>query len=76
MSDVPDWIKTPEEAAEAIRERYGVSVSAGTVARWLREGRIPGQHFYGRWLVYMPGTFEVLDKRTNWRPNPPRKKAA
>ena len=76
MSDVRNWLKTPDEAAAAIRERYGVPLSTGTVARWLREGRIPGQFLYGRWLVYMPGAFEVLDTRTNWRPSPPRKKAA
>ncbi len=76
MSDIRDRIKTPEEAAEAIRERYGVSISASTVGRWLREGRIPGQYFYGRWLVNMPGTFEILDERTNWRPSPPKMKAA
>jgi len=76
MSDIRNWLKTPDEAAAAIRERYDVPISTSTVARWLREGRIPGQQLYGRWLVYLPGTFEVLDKRTNWRPSPPRKKAA
>jgi len=76
MSDVRDWLKTPDEAAAAIRERYSVPLSSATVARWLREGRIPGHFLHGRWLVYMPGAFEVLDKRTNWRPSPPRMKAA
>jgi hypothetical protein len=76
MSDIRNWLKTPDEAAAAIRERYGIPISTGTVVRWLREDRIPGQHLYGRWLVYLPGTFEVLDRRTNWRPSLPRQKAA
>lgn len=76
MADIRDRIKTPEEAAAAIRERYTISISASTVGRWLREGRIPGQYFCGKWLVDMPGTFKILDKRANWRPNPPRRKAA
>jgi hypothetical protein len=65
MSDIRNWLKTPEEAAAAIRERYDVPISTSTVVRWLREGRIPGHHLY-----------EVLDKRRNWRPSPPRRKAA
>ncbi len=76
MGDIRDRLKTPDEAAAAIHERYGVSVSTSTVLRWLREGRIPGHQLYGRWLVYLPGAFEVLDRRSNWRPYPPRQKAA
>ncbi|HUK78025.1 MAG TPA: hypothetical protein VL117_10565 [Thermoleophilia bacterium] len=76
MSDIRNWLKTPDEAAAEIRDRYGIPISASTVARWLREGRIPGHHLYGRWLVYLPGAFDVLDKRTNWRPSPPKQKAA
>ena len=76
MSDIRDRLKPPDEAAAAIRERYDVSLSTSTVLRWLREGRIPGHQLYGRWLVYMPGTFRVLDDRSSWRPYPPRRKAA